>query len=76
MNTLDSWAIDRSYGAGWPLWSDRRVRMVIAPVLPPIRVVSDTLHCLNIWHVRIGACLASCKKGISRTQTEEGDCSK
>jgi len=26
-----------------------------------IRVALDTLHCLNIGHVRIGACLASCK---------------
>ena len=34
MNTLGSWAIDRSYGAGRLLWSGRRVRMVFAPVLP------------------------------------------
>lgn len=30
-----------------------------------IRVALDTLGCLNQGHVRIGACLASCK-GISR----------
>ena len=75
MNTLGSWAIDRSYGAGRPLWSGRRVRMVVAPVLPLIRVALDTLHRLNIGHVRIGACLASFQ-GISRTQIEGGDCSK
>jgi hypothetical protein len=75
MNTLGSWAIDRSYGAGRPLWPDRPVRMVVAPVLPLIRVALDTLHCLNVGHVRIGACLASCQ-GISRTQSEGGDCSK
>jgi len=75
MNTLGSWAMDRSYGAGRPLRSGRLVRMVLAPVLP-----HDTRRIRHIalsqtWHVRIGACLASCK-GISRTQTEEGgDCS-
>ena len=72
MNTLDSWAIDRSSAAGRPLWSGRRVRMVVAPVLPPdprrIRHIALPQH----WHVRIGACLASCK-GISRTQIEGGD---
>ena len=75
MNTLGSWAIDRSYGAGRPLWPDRPVRMVVAPVLPLIRVALDTLHCLDPGHVRIGACLASFQ-GISRTQTERGDCPK
>ena len=68
MNTLDSWAIDRNSGAGRPLRSGRRVRMVVAPVLP-----HDTRRIRHIvlphrGHVRIGACLASCK-GISRTQT-------
>jgi len=51
------------------------LRMVVAPVLPLIRVALDTLHCLDTGHVRIGACLASFQ-GISRTQSEGGDCPK
>jgi len=32
MNTLGSWATDRSSGAGRPQWPGRRVRMVVAPL--------------------------------------------
>ena len=49
MNTLGSWAIDRSYGAGRPLWSGRRVRMVKSPLSSlTIRVALDTLDCLKL----------------------------
>jgi len=34
MNTLDSWATDRSSAAGRPRGPGRRVRMVVVPVLP------------------------------------------
>ena len=73
MNALGSWAIDRSYGAGRPLWSGRRVRMVVAPVLSLDRVALDTLHCFNHEHVRIGACLASCERNKPNSKLERGD---
>jgi len=51
MNTLGSWAIDRSYGAGRPLRSGRRLRMVVAPVLPP-----DTRRIRHIVLPQLWAC--------------------
>ena len=71
MNTLGSWAIDRSYGAGRPLRSDRRVRMVVAPVLPP-----DTRRIRHIVLPQLWACtdrsLSRIRKGISRTKPKGG----
>jgi hypothetical protein len=58
MNTLDSWAIDRSYAAGRPLRSGRRVRMVVAPVLPP-----DTRR---IRHIVLPQLLACTDRSLSR----------
>lgn len=63
MNTLDSWAIDRSYGAGRPPWSDRRVRMVIAPVLP--------LDTRRIGHIALPPELACADRSLSRILTKE-----
>src|SRR5262249_20798796 len=58
MNTLGSWAIDRSSGAGRPLWSGRRVRMVVAPVLP-----RDTRR---IRHIVLPQFLACTDRSLSR----------
>jgi len=58
MNTLGSWAIDRSYGAGRLLWSGRRVRMVFAPVLP-----HDTRR---IRHIGLPPSLACPDRSLSR----------
>ena len=58
MNTLGSWAIDRSYAAGRPLASDRRVRMVIAPVLP--------LDTRRIRHIALPQQSACADRSLSR----------
>ena len=58
MNTLGSWAVDRSYGAGRALKSDRRVRMVIAPVLP--------LDTRRIRHIALPQCQACADTSLSR----------
>ena len=69
MNTLGSWATDRSSAAGRPQWPGRRVRMVVAPLSSLLmRVESDTVHCLK------QACADRSLsrillKGISRTKS-------
>lgn len=75
MNTLGSWAIDRSYGAGRLSRPGRRVRMVLAPVLP--------LDTRRIRHIALLPVLWTCAdrslsrilfiQGLSRTKTEGGD---
>jgi hypothetical protein len=58
MNTLGSWAIDRSYGAGRAFCYDRHVRMVVAPVLP-----HDTRR---IRHIGLPQLLACPDRSLSR----------
>src|SRR5436190_15443636 len=72
MNTLGSWATDRSSGAGRPPRPGRRVRMVVAPLSSLlIRVELDTVHCPISGHVRIGVCLASCLRNKPDSKSRE-----
>jgi hypothetical protein len=73
MNTLGSWATDRSNEAGRLQGPGRRVRMVVAPVLS-----LDTRRIRHSALPRQWACADRSLsrilfKGISRTQTEGGD---
>jgi hypothetical protein len=69
MNTLGSWAIDRSSGAGRLTRLGRRVRMVVAPVLPlDTRRIRHSA--LLQYRARADRRLSRILfKGISRTQT-------
>ena len=73
MNTLDSWATDRSSAAGRPQEPGRRVRMVVAPVLSldTRRIRHSALP--QQWACADRSLSRILFKGISRTQTEGGD---